>query len=632
MNKLITKINSDPFNVVESLDESELESVITYTSNKYYNDNDPVISDNIFDLLVDFLKLKHPKSKLLKKVGSRVKKDKVNLPYFMDSMDKIKPPDPSLDKWKVIHKAPYILSDKLDGMSGLLVYDKDIKLYSRGDSSEGRDITHLLKYLQNIPNRETIIKLFGNIRVAFRGELIMKKKTFENNWSKEYKNVRNLLPGIIGSKYQNPHIASDMDFVLYSVVDPFDNMLKQFEILCKLKFNVVSYKIVDDIDYESLSKYLKKRRVDGEYDIDGIIVTNNDKFIRNQTQKYPDYAFAFKDVLEDQIGTSTVIGIEWNITKDGYMKPVILIEKTPVGGIEISRITGNNAKFIVDNKLGKGAVIQVIRSNDVIPKVHKVVKPSKNVKLYEGEYEWTNSGVDIISKEQTTNISLKKIAFFFSVLNAPSLGEGNIKRIIDSGLNTVPKILKATKADLLKVEGFKEKTATNILESIKNSTQNIDMAVLMKASSKFGRGIGKEKSKMVISTYPDFMELDYSKTKWIELLTSVDGFDVITATQFATNLPQFKKFYEKIKTSVKIKKQEKTSDKLLNMTFVFSGFRDSGLQELIEKQGGKVGNSISKNTNYVIVKDKTKITIKIEKAQELGINIKSKDEIMKMVI
>ena len=120
----VEKIKKDPFNYSNSLTVNELEDVIKYSNEKYRNDN-PVISDAIYDILIDFLKHKSPKNKLLTKIGSdNILKDKIKLDYHLGSMDKIKPPSPKLNDFKKKYHPPYILSDKLDGVSALLIYKK----------------------------------------------------------------------------------------------------------------------------------------------------------------------------------------------------------------------------------------------------------------------------------------------------------------------------------------------------------------------------------------------------------------------------------------------------------------------------------------------------------------------------
>lgn len=649
MSDILKKLNSakDVIEFISNLSISELEQLITYSADKYYNSGESVISDAIYDMLVDYLKLKSPKSKALSKVGAKVKgKNKVKLDYWLGSMDKIKPPSNQLSIWSNKYKPPYNLSDKLDGISALLCYNNgSIKMFTRGTATEGLDITHLIKYL-NLPDYDTVFKYCkkNNINgsknvIAFRGELIMKDKVFNKTWSKTFKNARNSVAGLVNSKTVNPEFAVDTDLVLYEVVDPFYPIDKQLNIISELGFKVVTNKKVNQLlTYEYLSEYLKERRTKSEYQIDGIIVTSISNAERN-VKGNPEYAFAFKDILEDQKAVTKILSIEWNISKNGYINPTLILEPVNIGGVEIKRATGNNAKFIVENKLGAGAVIEIIRSGDVIPKVVKVIKGVKNPDLPKDiKYKWNETNVDIIIEDIKDNedVLIKSIYFFFSTLETKGLGERNIEKLIDAGLNTIPKILGATKEDFLEVEGFKDKTAMNLVESINKSTKNISLAKLMAASNTLGHGLGTERFKLVLATYPKLLTeySKWSKEEFINKIKQINGWEDKTSSLFVSNFKDFIKFYESIKQYITLEvPQKKVTNSWLNgLTIVMTGFRDKELSETIEKQGGKVASAVSKNTDYVIVKDQSVIddpTEKIKKALDLGIKIITKDNFVK---
>lgn len=647
MSEILKQLNTtkDVVNFISNLPINQLEQLITYSADKYYNSGESVISDAIYDMLIDYLKLKSPKSKVLTKVGAKVKgKNKVKLDYWLGSMDKIKPPSNQLSIWSNKYKPPYNLSDKLDGISALLCYNNGtIKMFTRGTATEGLDITPLVKYL-DLPSYDDIFKYCdkNNIKgdknmIAFRGELIMKDSVFNKKWSETFKNARNSVAGLVNSKTINPEFASDTDLVLYEVVDPFYPIDEQLNIISEIGFKVVTNKQVNQpLTYDYLSEYLKQRRSKSEYQIDGIIVTSVTNAERN-IKGNPEYAFAFKDILEDQKAVTKVISIEWNISKNGYINPTLILEPVNVGGVEIKRATGNNAKFIVDNLLGAGAQVEIIRSGDVIPKVIKIIKPAKKPDMPTYKYKWNETKVDIMIEDVKDNedVLIKSIYFFFSTINTKGLGEKNIEKLIDAGLDTIPKILSATKEDFLEVEGFKEKSAINLVESINKSTKNIPLAKLMAASNRLGHGLGTERFKLVLSTYPNLMTeyKEWSKIEFIDKIKAINGWEDKTASLFVSNFKDFIKFYESIKKYITLEVTAKvTKSWLTGLTIVMTGFRDGDLTETIEKQGGKVGSSVSKNTNYLIVKDQSVIdnpTEKIKKAQDLGIKIITKDNFLK---
>ena len=648
MATIVKKILKNPLEVIAELSIEDLEECAIYANEKYRNDV-PVMEDKIYDLLIEFLELRAPKSKVLKQVGAPVKtKNKVKLDYTLASMDKIKPTDTNkLEKWVNDYKAPYYASDKLDGISALLIYtvDEKIKLFTRGDGVEGQDISKLIKYLR-LPDWEDVNKYIKNKKIksehenniiALRGELIIPNKVFQKNWADKLKNARNAVSGLGNSKTIDCDLAKDTNLVLYEIVDPAMKIETQFITINELGFETVKYKKFNEITFSILSEYFLERRTKSDYTVDGIIITNNGKHERNTDTKNPEYAFAFKDILEDQKAQSKIIEIEWNISKNGYLKPTVLLDPVCVGGVEIKRATANNARFVVDNGLGKGAVIEIIRSGDVIPKIVKVIKAVKP-DLPKGKWHWNETEADIITDDKgTDDIAIKNIYNFFSKLDTKGLGEKNVEKMFATGLDSVEKILKATEEDLLEVEGFKEKTASNLVESIKESMTNVSLPKLMAASNKLGELMGERRLTQVMEAYPNLL-VDYKKwsqSEFMDKLIKLDGWEEKTSETLVTNMDEFIKFYNKIKLFITIEKKKTVKKtKLTGLTIVMSGFRDADVQEKLEGMGVKISSSVSKNTDYLVVKNQDTIdegTGKVEKAKEAGVKIITKDQLIKLM-
>ena len=632
------KTSKDIINTIHEFTIEEIEEILIFASDKYYNTDNPVIEDNIYDILIDFLRLKNPKSKILKTIGTTVvHKNKVKLDYWLGSMDKIKPPSPQLQIWMNKYQKPYHLSDKLDGISALLIYryDKTINMYTRGTSDVGIDISSLIKYIK-VPSWEQINQILSKQKIsgksnliAVRGELIMNKHTFEKKYS-ELKNPRNTIAGLVNSIKINPERASDTDLIIYEIIDPNITIVNQMKLITNLGFNCVEYTIINkELTFEQLSKYFSNKRTKSDYQLDGIIVTNTEEHKHNNTGN-PDYAFAFKDILEDQIAITDIIDIEWNISKDAYIIPTIILKPCIISGIEIKRVTGNNAKHVISNKLGPGAKVKIIRSGDVIPKIIDVIKPG-NVKLPPGDWTWSSTKVDIILSSLTNSDVIKKnLYYFFSTLKTKGLGEKIIDKLYTAGLDTIPKIYALTESTLksLNIDGFKEKTISNLLSSIKKSS-TVTLAELMHASNKLRHGFGIERIKLILDNFPDIMNINVS----IDDIKNIDSFDTKTASLFVSNLPEFITFYNSIKKYITIKTTKVKKGKLNSIVFVFSSFRDKELQNEIELNGGKVTSSVSKNTNYVIIKD-TKSNIntgKVKTAKELGIKIITRDQCLALL-
>lgn len=647
MQAIINRINKDPFEEVKTLTEKELEEILVKAQDTFFNTGKPILSDAIYDILIDYMKFKYPKNKVSKNIGAKIKdkERKINLDYYLGSMDKIKPPSNELNRWKDKFKSPYVLTDKLDGISALLIYtESEIKLSTRGTATEGLNISNLVNYLdvpklEEIKNNVKKLNLIGDKNIiAIRGELIISKKKFDKNWKSTMKNSRNAVSGLVNSKTINPDLAIDTDFIAYELVDPNHKILEQFSFLEKLNFNVVNYIKVKSMDYESLGKHLLKRRTESDYIIDGIVVYNNDLNTKN-TSGNPKYAFAFKDVLEDQKATTEVLDVEWKVSKDGYINPTVIIKPVNIGGVNIERVTAHNAKYLLTNKLGKGAKIEIIRSGDVIPKIHKVLKESNNIINPEIPYKWNETKVDYIVKslENNKDIDIKNIYYFFSKLDTKGLGEKIVERLYDSGLNSVVKILKATSEDFLKIDGFKEKSSNNLIESIKKSTTDVPLEIIFAASNKLGHGMGVERAKMILEVYPNILtdHKNWSKDEFIQKISDIPQFEDKTSRLFVGNFPKFLKFYNEIDKYISIRKvnQSKSSKVtkknsfFVDKTFVFTGFRDSELKQKIIENGGSVKDSLNSKTDYLVVKEADSGSSKLTKAKELGVKIITLDSL-----
>jgi DNA ligase (NAD+) len=615
--KLLKDFTKEGIILLESLNEKHLSKMILLSNELYYN-KDSILTDCQYDILKEYTQHKYPNNKVIKEVGSKVEKNKVNLPYYMGSMDKIKPDTEALSKWKEKYKGPYVISAKLDGISALYIVDESGRyLYTRGNGSIGQDISYLIPYL-NIPDYENIV---------IRGELIMPKEVFEKKYKETSANARNLVSGIINQKKVEPEKFLDLDIVFYEVIKPELKPGDQMKLLKEkmLGEKTVINDVTTNITNEKLSNYLIGWREGYKYEIDGIIVTNDELYERKN--KNPEHSFAFKMVLSDQIVEAKVLDVLWSPSKHGYLKPRIRIEPVNIGGACIEYATAFNAGFVEENKLGIGSVIELIRSGDVIPHIRKVITPSNAAKMPDVPYRWTETHVDIVleESEKDETVLYKQITFFFTKLEVDGLSSGNVQRIINSGFDTIPKIIFMEKNDFLQVEGFKEKMATKIYNSIKIQLNKSTLPQLMAATNLFGRGMGEKRITLILNEYPNFLKEKYSNEERINKLMEIKGFAQKTAELFVNNLNEFLDFIEKAELQDKLHvdkpKKISSSHKLYEKNILFTGIRDKELEEKIKSVGGKIVSTISKNTDYLVVKNIDTDSSKALKAKELDIPI-----------
>ena len=657
--------------------EEQLSQLIRAANDAYYCNQAPLMTDNEYDVLREYTLERFPANIAANEGHTQTQcaateKNKVKLPYEMWSMDKIKPDTNALVKWQQTYSGPYVLSCKLDGVSGLYSTEGPApKLYTRGNGLVGQDISHFLPYF-NLPKVKDI---------TLRGEFIIKKELFETKYAGEFANPRNFVAGVINQKKPDPQKAGDLDFVAYEVLKPILKPSAQMDFLrgflrggkppttnegfrppttnkattnkAKTKakgvlsptanelgglggvsptaYKVVEYLTSPTISNELLSEVLVKWRAEYAYEIDGVICINDALYPR-QTGN-PTHAFAFKMVLSEQIAEAKVVGVIWTASKDGYLKPRVQIEPVKLSGVKIEYATGFNAKFIEDNKIGVGALIRLMRSGDVIPHIISVVQPAEQAQMPMVPYDWNSTHVDIMLQNKADDVTVleKNITLFFSSIEVDGLGAGNVKKIMAAGFKTVPRILAMTSADFLTVDGFKEKLATKIKESIAVQVQKASLAELMHATNLFGRGFGTKKFQLILAAVPNILTLP--PAEGIIKATAVEGMAKKTAEQFVTQIPAFLAFLTEANLLYKLQQQpvanlitKDTGHPLYGKQYVMTGFRDKVLQEKLTAVGAEQGSAVRKNTFVVLVKDLAEENSKVTEAKKIGIPIMTPTE------
>jgi len=633
---LLGNFKKNGISVLGVLSENVLSQMIV-VSNELYRNQKPIINDNQFDILEDFIREKYPDNKVIRLIGAPIPigKNKAILPYEMWSMDKIKPDTNALEVWKKKFGGPYVISCKLDGVSGLYTTEGPggPKLYTRGDGKVGQDISHFIPYLR-LP--------IGKVDKGYviRGEFVIPKSVFDEKYKKDFANARNLVSGIVNQKTVDQKIK-DVHFVAYEVIVPNLKPSDQFELLKTLDIESVMNEEIDikELTNEYLSKTLIEWRKNYVYEIDGVIVTDNKIYPRKSGN--PEHAFAFKMVLSDQVAESTVVDVIWTPSKDGYLKPRVQIKPVGLGGVRIEFATGFNGAFIKDNKIGIGAVVEIIRSGDVIPYIRKVVVDAEEPKMPSVPYKWNDTHVDVILEDKMSDETVreKNIAKFFKDIGVEGLGSGNIARIIKTGFDSVPKIINMSVDDLMSVEGFQKTTANKIHNGIRDRLDKVSLPTLMTATNLFGRGFSDKKIELIMENYKDVFTSKIGEEEKIKKISGIKGMAMKSAKDFVEKIDDFEDFLMETDMFYKLNQYEKArvegsiKESAVNMTnplygksIVISGFRNSELEKKLKDIGAKIGTSVSKNTFALVVKDKDDETGKVLDAKKLGVMVVSLDE------
>lgn len=587
------------------------------------------LTDKAYDAAKDRLAEIDPKNKLLKQVGAAVPKGerKVTLPVFMPSLDKIyidevKPLQAWLDKNLKSSTAVVVISDKLDGISALYG-NKGGKyfLYTRGKGSTGADISILIPHLKYLPRLQD-----GQI---VRGEIVISKAIFNKYFSKQklgekdgYDNPRNLTAGIANKTATGVHQAAKHgEFLIHEMVKPeapLPRVAKQLEHMGGKIAPYVALKGKPTI--AKIQKLLDATVKGSKFDVDGIVLDNG-----------RGAKIAIKQ--ENETAAAVVKQVRWQLSPHGYLTPVVDFE-TPIrlAGVSVSRATAHNAKRIMDDNIGPGAVITIIRSGEVIPKLLDVIKPAKPSLPPKGTYEWlTNSkGVKVnirsTKAEDLDTVKIKKLTNFLIKLGVKGFKDKQLTSLYEAGINTPAKLMKAPVTRFV-AAGMTETMASKLHTLLHATLQKTPVPKIMIASNSFPRGFGNTAAKLIWSTLGD-KALTLSDNAVLKKLTTVDGLGDTTIDAFLTGRQAFAKFLSN--TGWTASKTAKVGSKLKNMVFLFTGFRDAKLAEFLEHNGAEAASTLSKKVTHLIIRDKSYSNDKVTKAQAAGVKVITADQARKI--
>ena len=449
----------------------------------------------------------------------------VTLPFWMGSLNKARS-SKSLMLWLNNNKSKnFVVSGKMDGISALRTVDG---LFSRGNGKMGCDLKEYLSHL-NIPNP---------VAVAVRGELIMKKNVFADKYSYKFKNARNLVAGQFGSKNIDSQIIKDIDFVAYETIrgiqpqTEIENQLKALE----KHFKVVQWVVVEreDVTFDKMMDILSSFQENSMYQLDGLVISANKQYERI-IYSNPKYSIAVKRENDIESVEATVTKVQWNASRWGVYIPVVHIEPVSIGGVSITKLSGHNAKYIIDNKINTGATIICVRSGDVIPHIIKVTKQSlESIKL--PSTKWNEARNNVIVEEENSESHIKRIVTFLTKLGMKNVNLKTIEKIYNrmdrmDKMDDVLQILLVTDEQLSDL--FRgEKTRIKIIEEFQRIVKSSPpISVLISASGVLGYGIGDKRVETIIKKINNFTEKCPAKNE----LESIDGISTKLSDKIISN-------------------------------------------------------------------------------------------------
>ena len=584
-------------------------------ANEAYRIGEPIMSDKDYDQLVEELELLSPNDDVLTKVGHVVADEtrKSKLPIEMASMNKIKSMNDINDWCRLKNITSHnfvIITPKYDGLS-LCVNETTSEAFTRGDGIYGQKSN---EHYSRIGNH-----LSGTNFSFTYGEVMMSKKTFLEKYSSDFANPRNLVAGLLNSK-EATDALKDCDYIKYGAIQSRNMFQSKKQILDELNSGQsvkVPYHIcrISDITEELLINLFHEYSID--YEIDGLIIEINDlntqiTLGRETSSNNPVWARAFKHPSFEQSAETEIIGISWNISKQGYLKPTLHISPVKLDGVTVSNVTGNNARFVKDMGIGVGAKVIVKRSGMVIPIIADVIETVEFQMPDVDNIDWNENGVELITLTETDDQKLKKNISFFEILEADNVSEGVITQLWDAGYKTISDILKLTTSDLEKIDRFGKRKAKIVYDSIQKSVTNVQLSKLQHATGIF-KGLGSKKLVLLE---------DFTTKPTIDQVMAIEGFAEVSAKSYIDSYDIYFDFVKDLPVTISEKVEVvKTGSDLDGKQFVFTGVRRPDLESVIESRGGKISSGVSKNTTHLVMKSVGSGSSKEKKAIELGVEV-----------
>lgn len=644
---------------------------INYYNDLYYNKDDPEISNDEWDKMMQELKaLEQAFPQFIttdsptQRVGGTASSSfaKVKHDVQMNSLkDVFSIDDVKSFVAKIQSKYPgtmFCVEPKIDGLSVSLLYENG-KLTvgsTRGDGFIGEDVTENLKTIRSIPQQiNTDAEL-----LEVRGECYMPKDAFEQLVRKQLeegddpaKNSRNAAAGALRQK--NPAVTKErnLDIFIFNLqqVKPAHYFSDSHDLVLNylddMGFNIIESEDIFDIEgiIQCIISYqLARERGTLPYDIDGVVIKVDDLNLREElgsNAKTPNWAVTYKFPAEEKKTVLRSIGLQ--VGRTGKITPVAVFDPVYLAGTSVTKATLHNQSYIISKGIDVGDEIIVRKSGDIIPEVAACSKKNSIRQYYPLPKECpcchkplTVVNTDMIcGNEDCYDKIIRKLMHFVSksAMNIMGMGEAVIHQLVDNSTIHVPAdIYHIRYDDLINLDGFSDKSAKKLLTAIEESKTNTFDSVICALGIP---GVGKETAKLLTAEYHDIDALVNATENDLLSIASLGHTIAKNIYDYMHNSDAYNHINRLKMAGVNMQSENTAVGTALNnLTFVITGTLPSmsraDAEKLITSNGGKVSGSVSKKTDYLLAGDKA--GSKFDKAQKLGVKIISENELLQLIV
>ena len=572
----------------------------------------------------------------------------------MLSLDKTKSVT-ELEDWLGDNEA--LLSWKMDGLTIVLTYrgGELVEAVTRGNGIIGEVITNNAKNFQNVP-----LKIEYKGELILRGEAVIKYSDFKrinesiSDADAKYKNPRNLCSGSV--RQLNPAVTRERKvyFNVFNVVKAdnidFENSkAKQFEWAKNEGFDVVEYKFTNRASLANDIAEFESRIADNDIPSDGLVLLLDDIALGERlgsTAKFPRNAMAFK--WSDERQTTKLKYIEWSPSRTGLINPVAVFEPVELEGTTVSRASLHNVSIFEELMLGVGDEISVYKANMIIPQVYENLTKSNTEKVpkicpacgKDTTIKKDNESKVLLCTNPDCQVKhIKQYALMASrdALNIDGLSESTLEKFLSKGFIKSDSDLfhlDKFKDEIINMDGFGKRSYEKLIAALDEAKNTTVSRFLYSLGIS---GIGSANAKMIAKYFDNDIDRIISASK--DDLLEIEGIGEVLANSIVDFFRSEKNIenVESLRKILKFEKEESVGgDKLSGKVCVITGSLQhfsnrNELKELIEKNGGKVSGSVSSKTNYLINNDTASNSSKNKKAKELGVEIISEEDFLKLL-
>lgn len=612
---------------ITATSDSELTAFLQI-ANALYRGGEPIISDSAYDFIyLAELRKRHPEHVLLDAVEPEpaFAGKTVELPVIMLSTDKAYTIE-DVERWAArIEKAAQELGKNFSELSfkvtpkldGYAAYDDGEMLYTRGDGRKGQDISRVF---------ERGLQVAGHGRRGLgAGEIVVSRSYFDAHLADFFDNARNFQASVIKEKELDEHAESaikEQAAVFYPFAllpcwnGPWQTLIADFENTVKTVWHQV------------------------DYDVDGVILEIVDEDLKNQmgaTRHHHRWQLAYKENL--QTAEVEVLRVTPQTSRSGRITPVAELEPVRLSGALLSRATAHHYKMVLEKGIGPGAIIQLARSGEVIPKIERVIRPAEpqvpeHCPSCGHELIWDNDYLicpnNLACPAQISN----SMEHFFRVLkNNDGFGAASIKKLYENGIRRVDEIYTLT-AEQFESMGFGPKQSQNLLDQLQRSRgEAVEDWRFLAAFGVFRMGLGNCERLLQHYALSDIFSLGQDE------IVAIEGFAEKTAAVITEGFANIKPLFDKLLgLGFNLQSTQQPADNashaLAGKTLVFTGTLHSGSRDDLSKQakakGAKVGGSVSAKTDYLVAGDNVGAN-KLNAARDKAVTIISEQEFLRLL-